>query len=140
MTDRQPPQDGASQSHSASARPRLRSVLEQFRQDCRLYNEAIGSYNTHLDNHRERRELQAIPFRSPVTAADAFDDAVEGDRAAIEALLSSLLDEAHLDSQLRRHPRTYPIHLEAAEHLEIARDRLVATLEDALYHIDGGDD
>lgn len=135
MTDRQRPQSEGSPSHSASDRPHLSSALEQFRQDCRLYNEAVGSYNTHLENHRERRDLRDVPFRAPVTAADAFEDAVEGDREALEALLSTLLDEAHLDSQLRRHPRTYPIHLEATEHLEIARDRLVATLEDALYHV-----
>ena len=114
----------------------LESALDQFREDCRVYNEAVGSYNTHLDNHRDRRELYDVPFRRPISAHEAFDDACDGDRGAIEELLSHLLDEAHLDSDLRRHPRSYPIHVEACEHLEIAREALVTTLEEALVHVE----
>lgn len=114
---------------------RLRSALAQLREDARVYNEAVGSYNTHLDNHRDRRDLHDLPFRPPVTAHDAFDDAVRGDPAAIDALLEHLVDQAHLDSELRRHPRTYPIHVEATEHLRIARDRLVSTLEAAYRQV-----
>ena len=116
--------------------PRLQSALEQLREDALVYNEAVGSYNRHLDNHRERRDLQDVPFRAPVTGHDAFDPAIEGERAALETLLEDLLDGAHLDSELRRHPWVYPIHVEATEHLEIARDRLVSTLEDALRELD----
>lgn len=112
----------------------LHSALDQFREECRLYNRAVGSYNTHLDNHRDRRELYDVPFRSPITDFDCYDSAVDGDRAAMEALLTRLIDQAHLDSQLRRHPRTYPIHIDAVEHLRIAREQLIATLEQAIQH------
>lgn len=71
-----------------------------------------------------------------MTAHDAYDDAVAGEPAAVETLLASLIDRAHLDSQVRRHSGTYPVHLEAVEHLRIARDRLVTSLEDVLRHVD----
>lgn len=113
----------------------LDSALAQIREDSRLYNEAVGSYNTHLENHRNRRDLQDLPFREPITANDAFEDAMDGHPSAIEALITALIDEAHLDSDLRRHPRTYPIHLEAVEHLQVAREQLISTLEEALVHV-----
>lgn len=113
----------------------LDSALAQIREDSRLYNEAVGSYNTHLENHRNRRDLQDLPFREPITAHQAFEDAMDGDPSAIEALITALIDEAHLDSDLRRHPRTYPIHLEAVEHLQVAREQLISTLEEALVHV-----
>ena len=140
MTDRRYLADERSRDESSTAEPLLRSALDQFREDCRLYNEAVGSYNTHLDNHRARRDLYDVPFRHPITAHRAFDGAVVGDRAAIEALLEHLLDQPHLDSRLRRHPRTYPIHIEASEHLRTAREQLVTTLEEALRHLDGDGD
>ena len=130
MSDHIPADD-----RSVSAPPRDRSVLTvtlaQLREDCRLYNVAVGNYNTHLDNHRDRRDLDALPFRRPITAYESYTDAVDGDGDAIDALLTHLLDQGHLDSQLRRHPRTHPVHEEALSHLRIARERLVATLEDA---------
>lgn len=127
------PADGRS-SASRPDHSLLRSALDQIEEDSRLYNEAVGSYNTHLNNHRDRRDLHDLPYRDPIAAHGAFDDALNGDRAAIEAVLTHLLNQPHLDSQLRRHPRTYPIHIEATEHLEIARERLIATLEEALQH------
>lgn len=135
MDDRRPTTDNRSRSKLPSTRTLLRSALAQFHEDSRLYNEAVGSYNTHLDNHRDRRDLDDLPFRDPITAHDDFDDAIDGDGSAIEALLAHLIDQAHLDSQLRRHPRTYPVHVEAVEHLQIAREQLVTTLEEALRHI-----
>lgn len=120
-------------SSCSAADPRFQSALEQFHEDARLYNRAVGSYNTHLSNHRERRGLHDIPFREPVSAHDDFDAALRGETEAAERVLTDLIDEAHLDSQLRRHPRTYPIHVEAVEQLEMARDQLVTTLEEALY-------
>lgn len=125
-------------THQQSTTPAtlLQSALEQFREETRLYNEAVGSYNTHLHNHRDRRDLHDLPFRDPITAYDAYDAALDGDPAAVEALVTHLVDEAHLDSQLRRHPRTYPIHVEAAEQLELARDQVVGTLEAALRHVE----
>lgn len=98
------------------------------------YNEAAGSYNTHLTNHRERRELHDIPLRQPITARDEFSYALDGDAVAIEDLITYLIDQAHLDSQVRRHPRTYPIHVTATEHLEHAREQLISTLEETLRH------
>lgn len=136
MTDHQSTAHDRSRDQPPTAGHLLRSALEQAREESRLYNEAVGSYNSHLDNHRARRDLDDVPFRSPITAHDAFDDAMDGDRAAIEALLDHLVDQAHLDSQLRRHPRTYPVHVEATEHLEIAREELVSTLEEAFRHVD----
>ena len=88
--------------------PLLEAGLDQFREECFLYSRAVGSYNTHLANHRERRDLYDIPFRAPVSAHDRFDAACRRERAATETLLADLIDEAHLDSELRRHPRTYP--------------------------------
>lgn len=127
-------------SQVPAANPLLDSALAQAREDVGLYNEAVGSYNSHLDNHREMRGLHGIPDRSPITAHDAFDEAIDGDPAALERLLAHLLDHAHLDSQLRRHPRAQPVHLEATEQLHMARDQLVTTLEEALQHIhDAGD-
>ena len=139
MTDHHTPTNDRYRNEPHRTRPLLESALEQFREDCRLYNEAVASYNTHLDNHRDRRDLHDVPFRAPITAHDAFEDAGDGDRAAIESLLAHLLDQSHLDSQLRRHPRTYPIHVEASEHLQLARDQLVTTLEAALQHVDAAE-
>jgi hypothetical protein len=116
--------------------PHLESALQQVQETARCYNRAVGSYNTHLDNHRERRDLHDVPFRVPVSAHDTFPAAARGERAALETLLEHLLDQTHLDSQLRRHPRAYPIHVEAVEQLELARDDLVTALEDALRRID----
>lgn len=135
MVDRQFPTDERSHSQSLDADTLLQSALDQFHEECRRYNEAIGSYNTHLDNHRDRRGLRNIPFRDPITAHETFDSALNGNRSAIKALLTYLIDQAHLDSQLRRHPRTYPIHVEATEHLQIAREQLISTLEEALHHM-----
>jgi hypothetical protein len=140
MDDRQTSTGDRSRTDPPTTPSLLASALDQLREDCRLYNEAVGSYNTHLDNHRDRRDLYDIPFRTPVTAHDAFDDAIDGDRDSLEALLAHLIDQAHLDSQLRRHPRTYPIHTEASEHLQIARDQLVSTLEETLRHLDTTDE
>lgn len=134
MVDPHSTADGQSRSTSQTG-PLLESALDQFNEDCRLYNRALGSYNTHLDNHRDRRDLQDIPFRAPITAHDAFEDTLDGDCDAVESLLDHLIDQAQLDSQLRRHPRTYPIHVEATEQLEIAREQLVRTLEEAFCHI-----
>ena len=135
MTDQQSGTDNRPGRESQTAQPLFQSALDQFSEDCRIYNEAIGSYNTHLDNHRDRRDLHDIPFRTPISAHDAYGDARDGDRAALEAILDHLLEEVHLDSQLRRHPRTYPIHIEATEHLVIARDQLVTTLEETIRHL-----
>lgn len=118
---------------AAGGDPHFHSALEQFYQACREYNKAVGSYNTHLDNHRDRRDLYDISFRAPITAHDAFSAALEGDHDAIESVLEHLLDQAHLDSEVRRHPRTYPIHREAVEQLEMARADLITALEDALH-------
>ena len=135
MSDHQPSSDPQSRSTASTAQSLLQSALDQFLEDCRLYNTAVGSYNTHLDNHRERRELYDLPFRAPLTAHPAFERATNGDRDAIEALLTHLIDEEHLDSQLRRHPRTFPIHDEAVEHLQIARDQVITTLEEVHVHL-----
>lgn len=135
MVDPQSSTDETSRNESSTDQIILQSALDQFQEDCHLYNEAVGSYNTHLDNHRDRRDLHDIPFRVPISTNEEFEGAIDGDRPAIEALLAHLIDQAHLDSQLRRHPRTYPIHDEATEHLEDARGQLITTLEEALYHI-----
>ena len=58
----------------------LALTLEQLDEDARLYNRAIGSFNTHLKNHRERRDLHGLPYRSPITAFPSFDEAREGER------------------------------------------------------------
>lgn len=121
-----------------AGRHQLTSALDQLREDARVYNEAVGSYNNHLEEHRDERDLQDLPFRDPITAHDAYRDARVGDRAAIERLLTHLLDQVHLDSRLRRHPGALPVHVEAAEHLRIARRQLVTTLEESLYHMDAG--
>ena len=111
------------------------SAREQLEFDCRLYNEAVGSYNTHLGNHRERRDLFDIPYRRPITAHGSFDEARVGDPAAIDSLITELIDQAHLDSQLRCHPRVHPIHREATDQLAAARKQLIATLEDLVTHL-----
>ena len=118
----------------------VQSALDQFTEDCRVYNDAVGSYNSHLDNHRELRELTDLPFRDPITAHPDFEDARNGNRAAIDSLLTHLLDGVHLDSQLRRHPRTFPIHDEAVEHLQIARNEVVTSLEAAHRHLQEASD
>lgn len=59
-----------------------------------------------------------------------------GDRAAIEDLLTFLLEQAHLGSRLRRDLRALPVHVEAVAHLRIARPRLVRTLEESLFYLD----
>lgn len=114
----------------------LHSALLQLEEDARMYDVAVESFNTHLENHRERRDLHDIPRRAPIREHDGFDAAVGGHRDAIESMLAELLSRVHLDSAVRRHPRAYAIHLEAVEHLEIARDQLVITLEATLRHLD----
>ena len=114
----------------------LELALAQLAEDARVYNKAVRSFNTHLENHRDRRDLHDLPRRRPVTDLETFEEAVDGDREALECLLSHVLEGAHLDSAVRRHPRVYPIHIEAVEQLEIARNQLVSTLEEALRHLD----
>lgn len=117
-----------------AATPLLESAVHQLQEDSLLYNEAVGSFNTHLDNHRERRDLHDIPFREPISPGDEFSAVITGDAAAIEALIETLIDDAHLDSQVRRHPRTYPIHVNAVKHIRLAREQVVSTLEEAFAH------
>lgn len=139
MSDRQPSTENHAESTDATARALLQSALDQFHEDALHYNVAVGSFNTHLDNHRERRDLDDLPFRDPITSHPSFDAVVNGDRDAIETLLSHLIDQAHLDSDVRRHPRTFPIHEDALEHLQIARGRVISTLEEALWHLEATD-
>ena len=120
---------------SPTDRELLDVALAQLVEDARTYDEAVESYNVHLANHRERRDLHDLPLREPITAHEALESALDGDREALASVLSTVLDETHLDSAVRRHPRVYPIHLEAVEHLEIARRQLVTTLEEALRHL-----
>ena len=127
-------------SRPTIADPHLQSAIDQFREECYPYNRAVGSFNTHLDNHRERRSLGDLPFRVPIAAHEGFEGALAGERVAIETLLARLLDEIHLDSDVRRHPRTYPIHREAVDQLAFARDQLVTTLEETLQYLDGARD
>ena len=119
---------------SSTDHERFELALAQIVEDAHLYDEAVASYNVHLENHRERRDLHDLPVRQPVTEDETFQEGIDGDREALERVLSALLDRVHLDSALRRHPRVFPIHLEAVEHLDIARDRLVRAIEDALRH------
>lgn len=118
----------------------LETSLAQLYEDSRVYNEAVASYNSHLDNHRDHRDLQDLPYRRPVSSHDTFDGALEGDPDATETLLAFLLDQGHLDSQLRCHPETYPIHIDALEHLRMARERLITTLEGVRCHVNETDD
>ncbi len=111
------------------------SALDQFEEAAFSYNSAVGSYNTHLHNHRDCCDLHDLPFRVPIAANDTYDPAMDGNRLAIEALVNALIAEAYLDSELRRHPGTFPIHLEACTHLQTSRTQLVTALEDALYHM-----
>lgn len=136
MADRQSQTDEPPSTQPSATDRLVRQALDQVREEARDYDAAVRSYNGHLDNHRHRRDLHDIPPRRRLTPHDAFQDAMSGDRAAIDRLLTHLLDQAHLDSQLRRHPRPYPIHLEACEHLQVARSHVVSTLEDALRHMD----
>lgn len=132
MTDQTRPTDSTAEEASMSV---FQSAIAQLERDCLLYNQALGSYNTHLDNHRERQQLHGLPYRQPISAHVAFRGALAGERQDLEALLSHLLDQAHLDSHLRRHPRVYPVHLEAVEHLQHAREQLVHTIEEAICHL-----
>lgn len=122
-------------SRKSTAESRLQTGLEQIREQALVYNRAVGSYNTHLDNHRDRRNLHDIPFRQPITANDAFDEAIDGDPASIESLLTYLINQAHLDSELRRHQGTFQIHIDACDHLRIARRQLITTLEATLHQL-----
>lgn len=114
--------DTASQDSVESSTTQF--VYEQLRQECLAYNRAVGSFNTHLDNHRDRMDLQDIPFRKPVTPPET--------PAEMHQLLEFLLGQVRLDSQVRRHPRVVPIHEQAVEHIEIARKQLLSTLEEEL--------
>lgn len=128
-------EEGHQVPNSPSDRERLETALAQVAEDAQLYDEAVESFNTHLINHQDRRGLHDLPTREPITKHQAFESALTGDRESLSQLLSNVLDRAHLDSAVRRHPRVYPIHLEAIEHLEIAREQLVGTLESALWHL-----
>ena len=120
---------------SLTDRELLDTALGQLAEDAQVYDAAIESFNTHLENHRDRRDLHDLPLREPLNTHPMFETALGGDRDALESVLATVLDRAHLDSEVRCHPRVYPIHLESIEHLEIARDQLVATLEDALRYL-----
>lgn len=101
-------------------------VYDQLRLECLAYNKAVGSFNTHLKHHKVQLKLHDLPYREPVE--------VPTDTSEMEPLLQSLLDEVYLDSAVRRHPRVAPILEDAVEHLEIARDQLIRTLEDELLY------
>lgn len=122
---------------SSTGRELLDVALAQLLEDARVYDLAVESFNEHLANHRERRDLHDLPVRESISGNDAFETACHGDRESLASLLSTMLDQAHLDSAVRRHPRIYPIHLEAVEHLEIARERLIYTLEETLQLLAG---
>lgn len=111
-------------------------ALGQVAEVAHSYDEAVRSYNEHLENHRERRDLHNIPVRQEMITDETFQEALDGELAALKDVLSTLLDEPHLDSALRMHPRVYPIHLEAIEHLEIARRELIKSLEDAIRRLE----
>lgn len=117
---------------SSTDRERLDAALMQIVEAATVYDQAIASYNEHLENHRDRRDLHDLTRRQPVADMERFQSAIDGNREAIEAILSAMFDQSQLDSSVRCHPRVYPIHLEAVEHLEIARDQLVRALEGAL--------
>ncbi len=107
-------------------------TLAQLDEDAQTYDMAVESFNVHLDNHKDRRSLDDLPLRSPVTGHDAWSSARRGDRTALESVLMWLLEQPQLDSAVRRHPRVYPIHRTAIEHLAVARNQLVETVEDGL--------
>ena len=121
---------------SSSDCERLEIAVAQVVEAGRVYDEAVTSYNTHLENHRGRRNLDELPARQSITDAAMYQQGITGDRDALDTVLAQLLDQVHLDSAVRRHPRVYPIHLEALRHLEIARDQLIRALEDALRRMD----
>lgn len=124
--------------HPATRNPRIDLALDQLREEVRWYDRAVASFNEHLENHRDRRDLDDLPFREPITENEEYEAVLAGEPAAIETLLHALLREAHLDSRVRRHPRTYPIHEEAVDHLAVARDEVVSTLEGVLLEIHMG--
>lgn len=113
----------------------LELALDQLVEDARVYDLAVDSFNTHLENHLERRDLHDLPTRRPITRHEAYDGAITGERDAMESVLKHLLEESVLDSAVRRHPRIYPIHLEAVKQLAIARNQLITTLESSLRHL-----
>ena len=114
--------DTASQNLTETGTDRF--VYEQLRQECLAYNRAIGSFNRHLNNHRDRMDLHDLPYRRPVDTPETPSE--------MRHLLEYLLGQVHFDSQVRRHPRIVPIHEQAVEHVEIARRQLLSTLEDEL--------
>lgn len=118
----------ASRGAAYNTEDNLELVYGQLEEDILPYNQAVGSFNMHLNNHRERRDLYDLSYRDPVTAVPANEQEMRD-------LLARLNGEVHLDSTVRIHPRTYPIHEEAVQHLEIARDALKGTLEDGLRTI-----
>lgn len=128
--------DRQANTSSASDREHLDVVLAQLAEDARLYDLAVESFNAHLENHLDRRDLHDLSYRTPITEHEAYEAARSGDRVAIEAVLEDLFEQQTLDSAVRRHPRIYPIHEEAVEHLEIARRRVVRTLESALQFLE----
>lgn len=135
MTEREPSHpDGIGEAKRD--RFLITSAVAQLREDSRAYNAAVGSFNTHLERHRDRRELADIPFREPVSAHDAFEGALSAERSDVERLLESLVGQTHLDSQVRRHPDVHPIHREAVTYLRITRAEVVSTLETLLLHLD----
>ena len=109
-----------------SATDERAQAVAQIREDALAYNRAVGSYNRHLKNHRDRRGLHDLEYRRPLTDAGVMG----GDPGAIDDAIDDLIAESYHDSALRRHPRQYPIHLEALEHLCVARHALLTTLED----------
>lgn len=125
--------------HGTQTTPTDRELLElalaQITEDAHVFDEAVASYNVHLENHRDRRDLHDLPLRQPITDDELFQVGIDGDREALERILSTLLDRIHLDSAVRCHPRVYPIHIEAVAQLEIARDQLVRALEDAIRRL-----
>lgn len=133
MTEREPSRpDGIDQAERE--RFLITSSIAQLREASQAYNAAVGSFNTHLERHQD---LAAIPFREPVSAHDAFEGALSAERPDVERLLESLLDQTHLDSQVRRHPDVHPIHREAVTYLRITRAEVISTLETLLLQLDG---
>ena len=135
MMHHRPPSDGEGTDLVVISSPRFQSAIDQFREDTFMYDQAVDSYNQHLRNHRDSRNLQDIPARVSIQDHTAFKDVLRGNPVAIKTVIDDMIAQGYADSHLRRHPRVFPIHLEACEQLEMARTQLITTLEQALYHL-----
>lgn len=98
----------------------------QLEEDTKEYDNAVESYNEHLDGHE-------LDERETFSDHEQYEKVVDGAVSHIDDVIRELVAEGYRDSKLRRHPDTDPVHIEACKQMAAARQELIETMDDIMY-------